>query len=315
MKKLIGFGAIAALMLSASCGGDKGVTAVTGFNGLDSFNDSLSYCIGANIAGNFQQNSLDKSFSTKAFDKGMKDGLEEGTELLLAMESMDAVMRQQVMMLRMDTTPVKYTPEAIGGFTSLGSLKDSMSYFLGVNVSGSMKSGGIIDYYSEPSFYKGMEDVLMGKDAKLSDSLGKILFEKISAIETAKIQVEGEEFLNAKSAEADVVTLPSGLRYKILKEGKGAKPTAVDTVLAHYHGTFIDGTVFDSSVERGEPSKFGVTQVIPGWIEALQLMPLGSKWELFIPFDLAYGAGGRPGIPPYSPLVFEVELIEIMKAK
>lgn len=313
MKKIIGIIGASALLLSASCGGNDG-SAVAGYNGLDNFNDSLSYCIGANIAGNFMQNSLHKAFSTTAFDKGMKDGLAEG-DLLIEMEPMDPIMREQVMLMRMDTTAFDYVSEPIGNITALSNLEDSMSYFLGVNVAGSMKGGGINNYYSEPSFYKGMEDILLGKEGVLSDSLGKLLFDQIQQVEMKKMQEEGTAFLNEKSGETDVVTLPSGLRYKILKEGAGAKPTAMDTVMAHYHGTFIDGGVFDSSVERGAPTKFGVSQVIKGWTEALQLMPLGSKWELYIPYDLAYGEQGRPGIPPFSPLIFEVELLEIIKAK
>jgi len=110
-----------------------------------------------------------------------------------------------------------------------------------------------------------------------------------------------------------VVTLASGLQYEVLTEGKGAKPKASDKVKVHYHGTLIDGTVFDSSVNRGEPAIFGTTQVISGWVEALQLMPVGSKWKLFIPSDLAYGAqGAGQAIGPHTTLVFEVELLAIV---
>ena len=109
-----------------------------------------------------------------------------------------------------------------------------------------------------------------------------------------------------------MVTLPSGLQYEVVREGTGAKPKASDTVEVHYHGTLIDGTVFDSSVRRGTPATFGVTQVIPGWVEALQLMPVGSKWKLYIPSELAYGAQGAGGaIGPHTTLVFEVELLGI----
>ena len=114
---------------------------------------------------------------------------------------------------------------------------------------------------------------------------------------------------NAKRAE--VVTLPSGLQYEVLTQGNGAIPTSSDQVRVHYHGTLIDGTVFDSSVERGEPAVFGVTQVISGWTEALQLMPVGSKWRLYVPHDLAYGSADRGEIKPYSNLIFDVELIGI----
>ena len=123
----------------------------------------------------------------------------------------------------------------------------------------------------------------------------------------------GEEFLHINKGKEGVVTLTSGLQYQILKSGDGPKPSATDQVRCHYHGTLIDGTVFDSSVQRGEPAVFGVNQVIKGWVEALQLMPLGSKWRLFIPSDLAYGAAGAgQSIEPNSALIFDVELLNII---
>lgn len=123
----------------------------------------------------------------------------------------------------------------------------------------------------------------------------------------------GQKFLAENKTKEGVVTLPSGLQYKIIKEGKGAIPTATDRVKVHYHGTLIDGTVFDSSVQRGEPVTFGVTQVIKGWTEALQLMPVGSKWMVYIPYELGYGSRPAGSIPPFSTLVFEVELLGIEK--
>lgn len=124
---------------------------------------------------------------------------------------------------------------------------------------------------------------------------------------------EGEKFLAENALREEVTVTESGLQYEILKEGKGQKPTATDKVKVHYHGTLIDGTVFDSSVDRGEPAVFGVNQVIAGWTEALQLMPVGSKWKLYIPYELAYGERGNSGIQPYSTLIFEVELLGIEK--
>ena len=124
---------------------------------------------------------------------------------------------------------------------------------------------------------------------------------------------EGEKFLAENALREEVTVTESGLQYEILKEGKGKKPTATDKVNVHYHGTLIDGTVFDSSVDRGEPAVFGVNQVIAGWTEALQLMPVGSKWKLYIPYQLAYGERGNSGIQPYSMLIFEVELLGIEK--
>ena len=123
----------------------------------------------------------------------------------------------------------------------------------------------------------------------------------------------GEAFLKENAEKEGVVTLPSGLQYEIVREGKGAIPEAKDRVIVHYHGTLIDGTVFDSSVERGEPATFGVKQVIPGWSEALQLMPVGSKWKLYIPSDLAYGSSDQGTIKPFSTLIFDVELFDIEK--
>lgn len=126
----------------------------------------------------------------------------------------------------------------------------------------------------------------------------------------------GKAFLEENKLKEGVVTLESGLQYKIIKEGNGPKPAADDRVICHYTGTLTNGKVFDSSVERGEPAEFGLNQVIKGWTEAVQLMPVGSKWELYIPYNLAYGAEGRPPqIPRYSTLIFEIELLEIVAKK
>ena len=124
----------------------------------------------------------------------------------------------------------------------------------------------------------------------------------------------GAEFLAANGKREGVTTTGSGLQYEVLVAGDGAQPAVTDTVTTHYHGTLIDGKVFDSSVTRGEPSSFPLNRVIAGWTEALQLMPLGSKWRLFIPSELAYGSQGRPGIPSNSTLIFDVELLSIADA-
>ncbi|HRB38756.1 MAG TPA: FKBP-type peptidyl-prolyl cis-trans isomerase [Bacteroidia bacterium] len=146
----------------------------------------------------------------------------------------------------------------------------------------------------------------MGEKQKVKDQEAKA---------KAGVNLEkGKKFLEENGKRKGVVTLPSGLQYEIIKEGTGPKPAATDKVTTHYHGTTIDGKVFDSSVERGQPAQFGVNQVIPGWTEALQLMPVGSKWKLFIPANLAYGESGAGGaIGPNETLVFEVELISIDK--
>lgn len=123
----------------------------------------------------------------------------------------------------------------------------------------------------------------------------------------------GDAFMAENGAKEGVVTLPSGLQYEIIRAGNGPMPTETDRVKVHYHGTLIDGTVFDSSVDRGEPATFGVNQVIAGWTEALKLMPVGSKWRLYVPYDLAYGSADRGTIKPFSNLIFDVELLGIEK--
>ncbi|HCS75831.1 MAG TPA: hypothetical protein DIW17_18405, partial [Clostridiales bacterium] len=148
--------------------------------------------------------------------------------------------------------------------------------------------------------------------------------EKSQAAETArqeedlKIQYKdsiaaGDAYMAENAKREGVVTLPSGLQYEVLRAGTGAIPADTDQVKVHYHGTLINGTVFDSSVDRGEPATFGVTQVIPGWTEALKLMPVGSKWRLYVPYNLAYGSADRGTIKPFSNLIFDVELLGIEK--
>ncbi len=166
----------------------------------------------------------------------------------------------------------------------------------------------------------GLKDAFAGKEFAVERSELDAAFKEISAriqaerAEQAKDQAkEGEAFLAENAKKEGVVTLESGLQYEVMTEGSGEKPTKTSTVRTHYHGTLIDGSIFDSSVDRGEPAEFRVDGVIAGWTEALQLMPVGSKWRLSIPYDLAYGERGAGGaIGPYAALVFEVELIAIV---
>lgn len=214
-------------------------------------------------------------------------------------------------------------------FTGLNNAADSLSYFIGSNMAEGLKRDKMDSYFADAAFIKGFYDNLNGGDSALllSPQDGMMLAQKLSQLKqqekmqeqkaqyTDKIKA-GEDFLNEKSREEGVVTLPSGLRYKVIKAGNGEKPQLTDEVTTHYHGTLLDGTVFDSSVERGEPAKFPVNRVIPAWTEALQLMPVGSKWEIYAPYDLAYGEMGTQGGPigPYETLIFEVELISINNA-
>lgn len=166
----------------------------------------------------------------------------------------------------------------------------------------------------------GIQDILNQNNIQITDSELNQAFaavqKKIEAknAQQAKQLAElGKVFLTENAKREGVTTLVSGLQYEVINSGNGKKPTTNDTVKTHYHGTFVDGTVFDSSVARGEPATFGVTQVIRGWTEALQLMQVGDKWRIFLPSDLAYGDhGAPPSIPGGSTLIFEIELLDII---
>ena len=194
---------------------------------------------------------------------------------------------------------------------------DKVSYALGLSIGNNFENSGIKDLQVE-DFVKGLTDVLSGNQPAITyDETKEVINNYFMKLQKERLEINkkaGEEFLNINRHKAGVVELPSGLQYEVLKNGTGAKPTANDKVKCHYHGTLINGTVFDSSVQRGEPAVFGVSQVIPGWVEALQLMPVGSKWRLFIPSNLAYGENGAGNlIEPNSTLIFDVELLDIVK--
>lgn len=323
MKKVAIIVSLSAVAL-ASCS-KKSNTMAEGFTGLESQADSVSYFIGWDIAQNFKVNKIDRLLVPTAFNQGLKDGM-TGEELLLSKEAGNSLIMANLEAIRNDTAAFTFKPSSINGFTSLATTNDSISYFLGSDISGGLAANGFSSHLKEIAFYKGLEDGFMGNPELLSKEDGEAVAMKIMESEkenilsaqkekSADVIKEGETFLNEKTAQSDVITLPSGLRYKVLKEGNGTKPALTDIVKTHYHGTLINGTVFDSSVDRGEPIEFPVNGVIPGWTEALQLMPAGSKWELYIPYDLAYGAQGAGGsIPPYATLIFEVELLEVKKA-
>ena len=187
---------------------------------------------------------------------------------------------------------------------------------MGLSLGNNLVSSGIekIDFQK---LAKGIQDVLEKNKPEISYQEAQTIinefFEKLQSKASEDAIQQGKEFLTQNGEKEGVVTLGSGLQYEIITEGTGAIPQASDTVKVHYHGTLLDGTIFDSSVQRGEPATFGVTQVISGWVEALQLMPVGSTWRLFIPSELAYGAqGAGKDIGPHTTLIFEVELIEIV---
>ncbi|MBO7279768.1 MAG: FKBP-type peptidyl-prolyl cis-trans isomerase [Bacteroidaceae bacterium] len=193
---------------------------------------------------------------------------------------------------------------------------DKFSYGLGMGIGQNLLSMGVSDINVD-DFVAALNAVLKGEKPELTHAEAQKVvndqFQKLSEQAYAKMKEEGEAFLAANSKKEGVVTLLSGLQYEVLVEGNGKQPTAADRVQCHYEGTLIDGTLFDSSVKRGEPAVFGVTQVIPGWVEALQLMKEGAKWRLYIPYQMAYGEhGAGEMIPPYSALIFEVELIKVL---
>ena len=193
---------------------------------------------------------------------------------------------------------------------------EKVSYAVGMSIAESLKNQSLEDIDTQ-IIAEAMNDIFRGEKPKLSqeeanNSIQTFLDNKRNE-DFAQIKTEGELFLLANRQKEGIQATSTGLLYEILIDGAGLKPSATDTVTVHYHGTLIDGTIFDSSVQRGEPASFGVHQVIPGWTEALQLMPVGSKYKLYIPQELAYGANPHPGgaIKPFSALIFEVELLDI----
>jgi FKBP-type peptidyl-prolyl cis-trans isomerase FklB len=220
---------------------------------------------------------------------------------------------------------------------TLKTQKDKTSYAVGMNVGKGLAANlrqGSVDV-DQAILLRGLKDALAGGKTLLTDEEAKAVLTQLQTemrtrqqekmkVEQEKMKAvaeenkkQGVEFLAANKTKEGVVTLPSGLQYKILTEGTGPKPAATDTVTCDYKGTLVDGTEFDSSYKRGQPTSFPVTGVIKGWTEALQLMPVGSKWQLFVPSDLAYGDPGRgPQIGPGATLIFEVDLHSIQdKAK
>lgn len=199
---------------------------------------------------------------------------------------------------------------------------DSVSYAIGMDVAKNVKAS--FDEFDGDLFMQGFNNVSDSTNILLDEAKAqqvvRAYFQKKQQADAAKLKeegeknkIEGEKFLAENKTKDGVVTTESGLQYIVLKEGTGAKPTTASKVKVHYHGTLIDGTVFDSSVDRGEPTEFGVTQVIKGWTEGLQLMKEGAKYKFFIPSNIAYGANPRPGGPikPNSTLIFDVELLEV----
>ena len=196
---------------------------------------------------------------------------------------------------------------------------DKFSYAIGLGIGQNLLSMGAKGITVE-DFAQAISDVLNGNPTAMThtearDIVNKFFEEMEQKMNAANIE-NGKKFLEENKQREGVITLPSGLQYEVINEGdlNAPRAKAPDRVECHYEGTLIDGTLFDSSIKRGQPATFGVNQVIPGWVEALQLMPVGSKWKLYIPSDLGYGArGAGEMIPPHSTLIFEVELLKVLK--
>lgn len=197
----------------------------------------------------------------------------------------------------------------------LKNANDSVSYAIGMSLATFYREQGINNVNSA-LVSRALNDAMKGKTTLLTEeqmnmSISNYL-QQLKREKSAAARQVGEAFLAANKAKPGVVTLPSGLQYQIIKEGTGPRPQATDTVRCHYHGTLIDGTIFDSSVDRGKPIDYPVNRFITGWVEALQLMPVGSKWKLFVPSELAYGDQASGKIAGGSTLIFDMELIEIL---
>ncbi|HFQ5583188.1 TPA: FKBP-type peptidyl-prolyl cis-trans isomerase [Vibrio vulnificus] len=198
-------------------------------------------------------------------------------------------------------------------------VEEKASYGIGLQM-GQQLAGSGLDGLNVAAIAAGIATSLTGDMPAVEvDEINKALHELYTRAESARAEVakaaaaDGEVFLKDNALRPEVTVLESGLQYEIITEGNGEIPTSDKTVRVHYHGELVDGTVFDSSVSRGQPAQFPVTGVIKGWVEALQLMPVGSKWKLYIPHDLAYGErGAGASIPPFAALVFEVELLDIV---
>lgn len=192
----------------------------------------------------------------------------------------------------------------------------ALSYCVGMSIAGSLIDQQLAGI-DTATLAEAIDDAFTGKEPKYSPDEANAIIQRFMQLQMEKQfeqnKIEGEEFLKKNALNEGVKKTESGLQYEVLVEGNGAKPDANSSVTVHYHGTLVDGTVFDSSVTRNEPATFGVRQVIPGWTEALQLMNQGAKYRLYIPQELAYGANPHPGGPikPYSTLIFDVELLEI----
>ena len=337
-KNFFVLGAIAAFaVILSSCGGGSSAPAAS----LKSDVDSISYAYGVNLADQgglmqyLEQSGIIQSASNIEYDYQMRIAAADSTQK----EALQKEMRTKIDSLNKVNAP-KLNEFIKGLKEAMKSGEDNSAYVQGLSI-GHQISKQMLPQFEDMLFVEdttkkinnnqmlsGLIATLKNQNTAISkmDANGLIQsrMEEAQAKQQAKQEEElkvqyqdsiaaGEKFLADNAAREGVVTLPSGLQYEVIRQGNGPIPADTNTVKVHYHGTLINGTVFDSSVDRKEPSTFGVTQVIPGWTEALKLMPVGSKWKLYVPYNLAYGAQDRGTIKPFSTLIFDVELLGIEK--
>ena len=337
MKKTI-FGAFTVLtvmaVLMVSCGG--GSTPRTSLNNSV---DSVSYAYGVAMADQglaqfLEQSGVIQSTTNIEYDYQMR---------IAAADSADRGALQSEMNAKIDSINRINTPklnEFVKGMKDAINLDEESAYAHGLSIGVQFSQQMLPQFnamlYGEDADTKantdqllaGLISTLRNQDLAISKMEANDLVQRemersqeqqmVMQEENMKSQYQddiaaGDSFMQENAERDEVESLPSGLQYEILTEGNGDIPTENDRVRVHYHGTLLDGTVFDSSIERGEPATFGVTQVIPGWTEALQMMPVGSKWRLYVPYDQAYRSADRGEIKPYSNLIFDVELLEIVE--
>lgn len=320
-----------------SCNGSSSAPSVS----LKSDVDSVSYAYGVNLANEsglaqfLEHSGIKESATNLEYEYQMK---------IAAADSTDKPAIQKELKSKIDSLNKANAPKLDAFIKGLKKAINSKSesddaYTQGLSI-GHQISKNMMPQFAQgvlgsedakinnDQFLSGLISSLKNQKTAITNSDANILIQTKSEENQVKAQAkrdeelkeqyaenlkEGEAFLSENGKREEIVTLPSGLQYEIIKEGKGDIPTSSDQVKVHYHGTLINGEVFDSSIERGEPTQFGVTQVIAGWTEALQLMPVGSKWKLYIPADLAYGSRDTGSIKPYSTLIFDVELLDIVK--
>ena len=337
MKKTI-LGTFSAVIVMAvmmvSCGG-----ASTPKTSLKNSVDSVSYAYGVSMTEQglvqfLEQSGVLQSTSNIEYDYQMRIASADSTQK----EALEKEMKAKLDSINKINAP--RLSQFIKGLTEGMSLEEKSAYANGLSI-GVQFSQQMLPQFTSMLFgsdstktvnkdqvLAGIVSTLKNQELAISKMEANVMVQNAVEKAQAEQQLRQEEDLRAQYADSiaagdaymaenakreGVVTLPSGLQYEILRAGNGPMPAETDRVKVHYHGTLINGTVFDSSVDRGEPATFGVNQVIPGWTEALKLMPVGSKWRLYIPYDLAYGSADRGAIKPFSNLIFDVELISIEK--